>query len=61
MFVVLMPNSNTNHSDQYRVVDANDWQRYVNGATISYSFVSVSSYEEAERVKNEANLSHQEQ
>lgn len=57
MFVILQPYSNTNPSGQYRIVDADDWMRYRNGATSAYSFVSASTHEEAERIKNEANAS----
>lgn len=32
MYVILQPHSNTNHSDKYRVVDNEDWTRYINGA-----------------------------
>jgi hypothetical protein len=38
MFVTLQPHSNTNPSDNYRVVDSTDWARYVNGASNSVPF-----------------------
>jgi hypothetical protein len=38
MFVTLQPQSNTNPSDKYRVVDSSDWARYVNGATNTVAF-----------------------
>ncbi len=35
-YVILQPHSNTNPSIWYRVVDAEKWQRYVNGDAAYY-------------------------
>lgn len=57
MFIILQPHSNTNPSDKYRVVDAEAWQRYVNGAqTGGYAVAGeYSSYPAAEAYAVELN------
>jgi len=58
MFIVLQPNSNTNKSDTYAVVDGEAWTRYVNGASLGFAVLSrhdnyVAAKKEAERMTAE--------
>lgn len=55
MFVVIMPNSKSNPTDQYRVCDSDDWMKFHNGAASSYGFTSWNTYQEAEDARDKAN------
>lgn len=54
-YVVQQPYSNTNDTDKFRVVDAHDLTRYMNGATKSYAFVPFDSYKQAAKYRDELN------
>lgn len=55
MFVVIMPNSKSNPTDQYRVCDSDDWMKFHNGAALSYAFTEHETYIGAEKARDEAN------
>jgi len=54
-YVVQQPHSVTNNTDRYRVVEFDDWLRYVNGASSSYACTSFNTYEEAKAAADIAN------
>ncbi|TDD97165.1 hypothetical protein [Actinomadura rubrisoli] len=54
-FVILQPNSSTNPSDKYRVVDNADWMAFINGGTKRVAYTSHDTYEEAEKARDRAN------
>lgn len=49
--VIQYPNSQTNKTDKYRVVDYQDLINFINGATTSYAYVAFDTYEEAEKAQ----------
>lgn len=56
MFVILQPHSNTNPSDNYRVVDSSDWARYVNGASNSIALAGqFNNYDDALALRDDLN------
>lgn len=58
MFVILQPHSNTNPTDNYRVVDAAEWQRYVDLGRLNRDYVIAGEhpyYAEAEAQRDELN------
>lgn len=55
-YVTLLPHSITNATSRYRVVDADKWQRYVNGEAASYPVESVhDDYDSAQEAADELN------
>ncbi len=58
MFVILQPNSNTNPSDDYRVVDYNAWSQSI-GSPIPKvcEFEAFATYAEAETARDAGNAS----
>lgn len=55
-FVVQQPNSNTNPSDEYRVVHSTDFAQYINGAKSSLPVAfSSSDYQAAGKKRDELN------
>lgn len=56
MFVTLQPNTNTNPSGKYRVVDSEDWARYVNGATNTVAFAGqFDDFDDAQELRDRLN------
>jgi hypothetical protein len=59
MFVILQPHSNTNPSDNYRVVDDVDWARYADGASNNLAFAGqFDDYDDAVTLRDEMNSCH---
>lgn len=56
--VILQPNSNTNSSDKYRVVDSEEWAAAINGAKRFYAYTEHTTYEEAQRAQEVQNDHH---
>jgi hypothetical protein len=55
-YVILQPHSNTNHSDKYLVVDAQDWAAFVNKAKPSVAIAGeFSEYEKAVELQDRLN------
>ncbi|MFH9606917.1 hypothetical protein [Streptomyces sp. NPDC017448] len=55
-FVVIRPNSNTNQSKDFLVVDSAAWARYADGETASLGSVErVATNEEAEAIRDRLN------
>lgn len=56
-YVVQRPNSSSNPSSRYRVVDFDDWIKYINGASQLLSVAgSFDTYEEATTRRDELNI-----
>jgi hypothetical protein len=53
--VVQQPNSNTNDSDKFRVVDFEGWIQFVNGAATSYAFTAHDTWEQAQAAADAGN------
>jgi hypothetical protein len=60
MYVILQPHSNTNPSENHRVVWNTDWQNFVNGAASSYAFTDFPSHADAQKVVNDLNAAYKE-
>lgn len=45
MFMVISPHTYENDTNKYRVVHAEDWLKYRNGATTKYAFTAWDTYE----------------
>ncbi len=54
-FIVLLPQSRTNPSDKYCVVEYNEWLAYVNEEVDEYDYVEFDTFEVAEKFKDESN------
>lgn len=56
IYVVLQPHSASNHSDKYRVVAAEDWAAYINGARKSVAVAGEhDTYAAAEHHRDQLN------
>jgi hypothetical protein len=54
-YVIQQPNSSTNDSDKYRVVDIEEWCRYINGATPFYTFLTAEDFTQAQLIQDRMN------
>lgn len=55
MFVILRPNSGTNTSNRFRLVNSDDWCAFVNGAKSAYAFTEFNTHDEAVAAQEKAN------
>jgi hypothetical protein len=55
MFVILRPNSGTNTSNRFRLVNSDDWCAFVNGAKRAYAFTEFNTHDEAVAAQEKAN------